>query len=160
MDIESYATLGLAAIAVGVSVAAWKASHRSAKAAEASVVEAKRSADASERAASAGEQQAAAAAAALEMQREAARPRVSLRISWIGKGTWLLTNDGDAAAENPVLDPGDAGEVDWEEPLGARLEAGGSRRLHASYPASTPTQLRFTWDGQDEPVPVRCPPQA
>lgn len=91
------------------------------------------------------------------MQREAARPRVALRIERLGAGTWQLANEGQAPAENPALHPADVDLVAWEDPLGAILAPGEVRRLSARYMADTPAVLRFTWDGQEEPVPVRCP---
>ncbi|MFI8448265.1 hypothetical protein [Streptomyces erythrochromogenes] len=163
MDIDSYTALASAVVALGAScigVAAWKTSKRAADAAEAAVVEARRSALASERSAQAGELQAAAATETLAMQQEAARPRVQLRIDRPGRGTWALVNYGSADAINPALHSEDADLVDWEDPLGPVLAQGDVRHLSARYAADTPPVLRFTWDGQEEPFPVRCPSQA
>lgn len=154
----------LATAALIVSIRAQRDGRRSANAAEESVKEARRSGDAAVRSAVAAELTLADQQRAAEEQRaaeaEANRPRPALSIEHSRKAVWQLINTGTATArqirctelptamarglEGPIsLEPGEVSEF----------------MMAASMGSPIPPVLRFVWDGQDQPVPLRVPPR-
>lgn len=165
MDIGSWITRDNANTAVAVAAlltayGAWRAGHRSAKATEDSAsaardsaAEAKRSADAAEGATAAAVQGVQIAAASLALQQEAVKPRVRLTIKRDRPGLFLLRNEGDAPAVGLALHADDIPHVQAHDAWGESLPRNDSREL-VLLEADRPASLRFTWEGQDDPVRV------
>lgn len=139
----------VAVLAFVVSCFAGWSAHRSATAAEGAVVQAKRSADAADRSADIAAQQ-------LAMQQEEARPKVELDIEPYAKGVYRLVNLGSATAVNLRLHAEDEALIEWDEDEPrVSLEGGQGWRFMVASMADLPSQLRFVWDGHDEPEYVR-----
>lgn len=143
--VPAWVTVIVAAVAAGISLLSWRASRRSAQAAT-------RSADASTRSAN-------TAAEALEFQREAARPRVELKVYPAAKHIYRLQNDGKAPAVELAMPFDDAQQIQWAgfNPIGATLAPGESYEFLAAAPANKPSNLRFAWLGQEGWVHVPVP---
>jgi len=148
-DVPTAATGAVAVVALVVAIKARSDGRRAADASE-------RSATASEQAAADGRRSADAAEEALALQREAARPRVTLQIDRAQNGAHILRNTGTAPARNLDLHPGDQPHVAFEDPLGD-LEAGDVRPFWVTAAAAPPTKLRLTWDGRTDYVAVAMP---
>lgn len=136
------------------------ASEKSAAAAEASVEEARLSRLASERSATVAEEtladQRQEAAERRAAEDEANRPRVALRLEYLGNGLFQLINVGRKRAENVRLAEEEPTIGTWE--TGLSLGENESLNFFMGGMAYTiPGVLRFTWDGLAEPVAVRVP---
>ena len=105
------------------------------------------------RSADAAVQAAATAAESLELQKEAARPKVALRIRRAGEVIWHLVNEGEAGAEGLQLIEDDLSLVTMD-PLPEVFASGARHALYLASPAWPPPYLRFIWEGQEEPVEV------
>ncbi|MFC8238940.1 hypothetical protein [Streptomyces sp. NPDC057284] len=170
-DAPAWAAFALSGGALWISIKARGDGKRSADAAEASVEEARESRAEARRSGDAAERSAIAAEETLADQRreaddrrsaeaEANRPRPELSIEHSRKAVWQLINSGTAAArqirctELPTamargleggitLEPGEVSEF----------------MMAASMGSPIPPVLRFVWEGQDQPVPLRVPPR-
>ncbi|WP_237295670.1 hypothetical protein [Streptomyces violaceoruber] len=163
-DAPAWAAFGLAAIALVFSIKAQKDGRRSADAAVASVKEARLSRVASEKSAAVAAEtladQRREAAERRAEEEEANRPRAVLTIEHSRKAVWQLINSGTAAAENVRCEERPEAMVrGW--PDGLSIPAGEVHEfmMAGSMQASIPPVLRVTWDGQEEPVPLRVPPR-
>lgn len=148
-DVPTAVTGVVAAVALVVAIKARSDGRRAADASE-------RSATASEQAAADGRRSADAAEEALALQREAARPRVTLQINRAENGAHLLRNTGTAPARNLDLHPDDEVHVAWEDQLGD-LEEGDVRPFWVTAAAAPPARLRFKWDGQADYIAIAMP---
>lgn len=146
-DVPGWAAFVVALVAVEISRKAYK--------------QGKRSADAAVRSAAAAEQtladQRREAAERRAAEAEAARPRVKLRIEYMSKNNYRLRNWGDAAATN-IKNAEPCGAVDeWPEPLSLHPREAHPFMIAGDYDNKEPTQIRVTWDGQEEPVILPVP---
>ncbi len=163
-DAPAWAAITVSLAAIVVSLKARGDGRRSADAAEQSVQESRRSGDAAERSAAAAEEaladQRREAAERRAVEEEVNRPRAKLAIEHATKARWQLINRGTATAEDVrCLEEVPAMVRPW--PDGLSLAPG---ELHdfmmaGSMQRAIPSVIRFLWDGQDEPVPLRVPPR-
>ena len=149
-DAPAWGALLLSAGAIVVSLKARDDGKRAADAAENSASDGRRSADAAVRGVE-------IANASLQLQLEALKPQVVLRIEAPGRGVLRLINRGDAPAVGLALSEEDAANVHWDEPLGDVLEPQDGREFQVANAADPIRRLRFTWDGQEGPVAVPLP---
>lgn len=131
------------AIAIRISSKAKKAAERSATAAEKSAANGARSAD--------------TAAEALQLQQQAAVPKVDLRIHPSGRGVYRLKNDGEASAEALELHPNDDARLQWDGPRPTELAPGESADFLAASPADKPSSLRIRWAGRADYAHIPMP---
>ncbi|MDH6610352.1 hypothetical protein M2164_005987 [Streptomyces sp. SAI-208] len=148
-DVPTAAAVAVAAAALVVAIKARSDGRRAADASE-------RSAIASEQAAADGRRSADAAEEALALQREAARPRVTLQIDRAYSGAHVLRNTGTAPARNLDLHPDDRIHVTFEDPLGD-LGEGDVRPFWVTAAAAPPARLRLKWDGQSDYIAIAMP---
>jgi hypothetical protein len=147
-DAPGWAALVVALGALEVSRRAHKVGQRNADAAE-------RSATAAEQALADQRHEAAERRAA---EAEAARPKVMLRIEYVGGDTYALRNTGDAPATEIVGVDHDPHGVDaWPPSLSLGPQEAHQFMMYESAAASIPTHLRVRWTGQDEPVILPVP---
>lgn len=119
---------------------------------------AERSATAAEKSAANGARSAGTAAEALQLQQQAATPKVDLRIHQAGRSVYRLQNDGDAPAQALDLHPDDDVRLQWENdqrPTG--LAPGASADFFAASPANKPSSLRIKWAGRADYAHVPMP---
>lgn len=121
----------------------------------------KESARASVRSADAAESSLALQREDAEVRRDSARPRVELTLEYDGGHAWLLTNVGDAQAEDVTVDTTGLEGVLSDAPSGVQLIPNASHKLYISptFDTADPTHLLVTWAGQETPValPIRRP---
>ncbi|MCX5239773.1 hypothetical protein OG824_31690 [Streptomyces prunicolor] len=154
-DVPAWAAFVLSGVAVWVSVKARG--------------DGKKSADASATSAQASVRSAVAAEGALALQRqefnerraaeaEASRPRVDLRIEYVGGDRYRVVNHGEAPAENVrfVQPPEQAHGLN--EVLSLARNEGHDFYVLGSAGLDIPTSLKAVWDGQTEAVTLRMPP--
>lgn len=167
-DAAAWAAFGLAAIAVVISIRAQRdgrrsanASEKSATAAEASVEEARLSRIASERSATVAEETLAdqrhEAAERRAAEDEASRPRVELRLEYHSGNLFQLVNGGRKRAENVRLAEAEPTIDTWETGLSLGENETLNFFMTGGMAYNIPGVLKFTWDGQPEPVAVRVP---
>ncbi|MFE1230294.1 hypothetical protein [Streptomyces sp. NPDC058745] len=149
-DAPAWGALLLSAVAFIVSLKARGDGKRAADAAEQSATDGRRSADAAVRGVE-------IANTSLQLQLDSVRPRVELQIKRAGSGVYQVENVGRAPATGLALHADDEQDVHWDEPLGETLLPGDLRLLSFQAAGSPLRRLRFTWEGQAEPVVVPVP---